>query len=46
VNEGLFGKTTEPKTLEQADAISTQSRGIALSAQRRLRMLALEGAAR
>ena len=42
MDEGLFGKATQPKTLEHANTASAQSRGIVRSAQRRLRMLALE----
>ena len=46
MNECPFGKATQPKTLEQTTTVSAQSRRIAWAAQCRLRMLALEGAAR
>jgi hypothetical protein len=45
VDESLFGKATQPKTLEQASTALAQSRGIVRSAQRRLWMVALERAA-
>jgi hypothetical protein len=45
VDECLFGKATEPETLEHANAVPAQSRRIAWSAQCRLQMLALKGAA-
>ncbi len=45
MDQCLFGKATQPETLEQADPVAAQARGIAWSAQCRLRMLALEGAA-
>jgi hypothetical protein len=46
MNERLFGKTTKPETLEQADSVVTQARRIVGSAKCRFRVLALEGAAR
>ena len=46
MNERPFGKPTQPKTLEQANTISAQPRGIAWPALCRLGVAALEGAAR
>jgi hypothetical protein len=40
-----FGKAAQPEALEQADPIPSQTRGIGRSAQRRLRVSALKGAA-
>ena len=46
MDECLFGKATQPETLEQTGPVAAQTRRIAWSAQCSLRMLALEGAAR
>jgi hypothetical protein len=46
MDERAFGETTQPEPLEQASPIAAQARGIGCSAQCRLRMSALEGAAR
>jgi hypothetical protein len=45
VDEGPFGKATQPETLEYTHTATAQSRHIVRSAQRRLWMLALERAA-
>ena len=45
MDERAFGKAAQPETLEQANTAAAQSRGIAGPPQRRLRMMALEGAA-
>ncbi len=46
VDERPFGEAAQPEPLEQANPVAAQTRGIGGPAQRRLRMLALEGAAR
>jgi hypothetical protein len=46
VDESLFGESTKPEALKQANSIAAQTRGIGGSAQCRLRMSALERAAR
>src|SRR6185295_6585598 len=45
VDECLFGKATQPETLEQAKPVATQARRLVCSAQCRLWVLALERAA-
>ncbi len=42
MDEGLFGKATQPEALEQATPVATQARRFVWSAQGRLWVLALE----
>src|SRR5437660_1705945 len=46
MDERLFGEAAQPEALEQRNSIAAESRGINLSAQSRLRVFALERAAR
>jgi hypothetical protein len=46
VDERLFSEAAQPEALEKSNSIAVESRGLSRPAQRRVRILALEGTAR